>query len=71
MGTPFPLNFLCGKTVPMRSRPTTPLIMWNIGKISMILKDCTTSKLAAIFCGFNAAVNTTIETCQLSGMYDK
>ena len=25
MGTPFPLNFLCGNAVPMRSRPTTPL----------------------------------------------
>ena len=23
--TPFPLNFLCGNAVPMRSRPTTPL----------------------------------------------
>ena len=25
VGTPFPLNFLCGNAVPMRSRPTTPL----------------------------------------------
>ena len=26
VGTPFPLNFLCGNAVPMRSRPTTPLV---------------------------------------------
>ena len=25
--TPFPLNFVCGNAVPMRSRPTTPLDM--------------------------------------------
>ena len=25
VGTPFPLNFLCGNAVPMRSRPTTLL----------------------------------------------
>ena len=25
VGTQFPLNFLCGNAVPMRSRPTTPL----------------------------------------------
>ena len=25
VGTPFPLNLLCGNVVPMRSRPTTPL----------------------------------------------
>ena len=24
--TPFPFNFLCGNAVPMRSRPTTPLV---------------------------------------------
>ena len=28
VGTPFPLNFLCGNAVPMRSRPTTPLLLW-------------------------------------------
>ena len=29
VGTPFPLNFLCGNAVPMRSRPTTPLTIRN------------------------------------------
>ena len=27
--TPFPLNFLCGNAVPMRSRPSTPLTLYN------------------------------------------
>ena len=26
VGTTFPLNFLCGNAIPMRSRPTTPLL---------------------------------------------
>ena len=36
VGTPFPLNFLCGNAVPMRSRPTTPLHMKDKkGRISL------------------------------------
>ena len=29
VGTPFLLNCLCGNAVPMRSRPTTPLIIMH------------------------------------------
>ena len=35
VGTPFPLNFLCGNAVPMRSRPTTRLRCYKIEQLKL------------------------------------